>query len=76
MVRVLAEAGNDHLHVAIREAPRLTWDGWTCWRTHRNSPVRINHDHATVYYSSYQPIGHTLRRRGTRELSFVENLLP
>ena len=76
MVRVLAEAGNEHLHVAIREAPPLTLHGRTCWRTDGNSPVRINHDHATVYFSSYQPIGHTLRRRGARDLSFVEHPVP
>ncbi len=76
MVRVLAEAGNEHLHVAIREAPPLTLHGRTCWRTDGNSPVRINHDRAIVHFSSYQPIGHTLRSRGSCDLRFLEQPVP
>jgi hypothetical protein len=39
MARVLAEAGDEHLHIAIREAPPITLHGRTCWRTDGNSPV-------------------------------------
>lgn len=76
MARVLAETGNEHLHVAIREAPPLTLHGRTCWRTDGNSPVRIGHDRARVYFSNYQPVGHTLRRCGPRDLSIVEQPVP
>jgi hypothetical protein len=76
MVRLVAETGNGHLLAAIREASPLTLHGRTCWRTDGNSPVRISHDGAIVYFSSYQPIGHTLRSRGSRDLRFVEQPVP
>ncbi|MCA0248471.1 MAG: hypothetical protein LCH93_17795 [Proteobacteria bacterium] len=76
MVRILAEAGDAHFHVAIREAPPLTLHGRSCWRTDGNSPVRIVHDRATVFFSRYQPHGHTLRRCGPRDLAFTDQPVP
>jgi hypothetical protein len=73
---VLAEAGDRHMHVTFRPAPPLTLHGEACWRTDGNSPVRISRDGATVFFSSYQPIGHTLRRRGSRDLRFDDELVP
>jgi hypothetical protein len=67
---VLAEAANAHLRVAFRAASPLTLHDRTCWRTDGNSPVRIDGGGATVFFSSYLPIGHTLRRRGSSDLRF------
>ncbi|MFO1162799.1 MAG: hypothetical protein U1E60_28460 [Reyranellaceae bacterium] len=69
---VLAEAGDANLHVALRAASPITLHDSACWRTDGNSPVRLMRDGATAYYSSYTPIGHTLRRRGRRDLHFEE----
>lgn len=69
---MLAEAGNASLHVAFREVPPVTLHDGACWRTDGNSPVRVTRDGATAFYSSYTPIGHTLRRRGRRDLRFEE----
>lgn len=76
MTTVLAEVGVEHMHVAFREASPLTLHGRSCWRTDGNSPVRVSHNDATVYFSSYQPIGHTLRRRGSRDLRFEDQPVP
>ena len=51
---------------------RWTLHDRACWRTDGNSPVRLTRDGATAFYSSYTPIGHTLRRRGHRDLRFEE----
>lgn len=69
---VVAEAGDANLHVAMRAASPTTLHDRACWRTDGNSPVRIAHDGATAFYSTYAPIGHTLRRRGRRDLRFDE----
>lgn len=70
---VVAEAGNEHMHVTLRtSAPLALHDLGTCWRTDGNSAVRVTGDGATVFFSNYEPIGHTFRRRGTRCLHFEE----
>jgi hypothetical protein len=72
----LADVGGARLHVVFRAAEPLTLHGRSCWRTDGNSPVRITRDGATVFFSNYAPIGHTLRRRGTRDLKFDEPPVP
>ena len=69
---MIAEVGNAWLHVAFRAASPLTLHDRAYWRTDGNSPVRIARDGATAFFSSYTPIGHTLRRRGRRDLRFDE----
>ena len=69
---VVAEAGDEHVHVRLRTAPPLTLHGDAAWRTDGNSPVRISRDGATLFFSRYTPIGHTLRRRGSRDLCFSD----
>ena len=76
MATLLAEAGDAHLHVAFRAAAPLTLHDASRWRTDGNSPVRLRRDGATVFFSGYQPIGHTLRRRGSRDLRFDETPVP
>ena len=73
---MIAEVGNACLHVAFRAASPLTLHDRTCWRTDGNSPVRITRDGAMAFFSSYTPIGHTLRRRGRRDLWFDEPPVP
>jgi hypothetical protein len=68
----LAETGNASLFVTFRAASPVTLHDRTIWRTDGNSPVRLSRDSATAFYSSYTPIGHTLRRRGSRDLRFEE----
>lgn len=72
----LAEAGNAGLRVEFRAAPPLTLHGRTCWRTDGNSPLRIGRDGATVFFSHYEPLGHTLRRLGRRDLTFDQPPVP
>ena len=73
---MIAEVGNACLHVTLRAASPLTLHDRTCWRTDGNSPVRITRDGATAFFSSYTPIGHTLRRRGRCDLRFDEPPVP
>lgn len=68
----LAEASSANLQVVFRAAPAITLHDRACWRTDGNSPVRLARDGATAFYSSYTPIGHTLRRRGHSDLRFDE----
>lgn len=69
---IVAEAGDEHLHVMLRKAAPLTLHGETAWRTDGNSPVRVTRDGATVFFSHYAPNGHTLRRHGGRDLRFED----
>lgn len=64
------EAANDRLHVAFRAAPPLTLHDERQWRTDGNSPVQIDRSGSTVFFSDYQPRGHTYRRHGPRDLRF------
>ncbi len=68
--------GNGDLHVAFRPAPPITLHDGSCWRTDGNSPVRVTRDSATVFFSRYEPIGHTLRRVGRRDFTFDEPSIP
>lgn len=68
----IAAVGNGDLHVCFRAAPPMTLHGRTCWRTDGNSPVRIGQESAVVFFSRYDPVGHTLRGVGRRDLVFDE----
>lgn len=72
----LAAVAGPDLRVAFRAALPLTLHDATCWRTDGNSPVRITSDGAVAFFSTYTPIGHTLRRRGRRDLVFDEPAVP
>lgn len=72
----LAEAGNAAFHVAFRPAAPITLHDRTCWRTDGNSPVRITRESAVVFFSYYEPVGHTLRRLGRRDLTFDQPPVP
>jgi hypothetical protein len=61
------------LQVGFRSAPPITLHDQTCWRTDGNSPVRITQDSAVAYFSWYEPVGHTLRRVGRRDLTFDQS---
>lgn len=74
--RILAEAGDEHLRVTFCGAPPLTLHDGSCWRTDGNSPVRVRRSGATAFFSSYLPLGHTLRRCGTAALRFDEPAVP
>lgn len=73
---IVAEAGDEHLHVTLRAASPLTLHGETAWRTDGNSPVRLTRHGATVFFSDYTPIGHTYRRHGGRNLRFTDVPMP
>ena len=72
----LAAVAGPDLRVTLRAALPLTLNDATCWRTDGNSPVRITSDGAVAFFSTYTPIGHTLRRRGRRDLVFDEPAVP
>lgn len=67
---VLAEAANEHIHAMLRAAPPITLHGGELWRTDGNSPVRVERDGATAFFSDYEPRGRTFRRHGSRALRF------
>ncbi len=64
------------MHVAFRAALPIALHDQTCWRTDGNSPVRIGRNGAVAFFSHYEPIGHTLRRIGRRDLTFDRPALP
>ena len=68
----VAATGNADLHVRFHAASPITLHDRTCWRTDGNSPVRLARDSAVAFFSHYDPIGHTLRRVGRRDLVFDE----
>lgn len=76
MTPVLAEASDEHLHVTFHSASPLTLHDSTCWRTDGNSPIRVRRSGTTAFFSSYLPLGHTLRRHGTTALRFDEPAIP
>jgi hypothetical protein len=59
----LAEVANDRIGVRLRAAPALSLHGSEFWRADGNSPVRAERGGVTVFFSDYQPRGHTFRRR-------------
>lgn len=75
-IATLAEVGNPCLHVAFRPATPITLHGRTCWRTDGNSPVRVMRESAVVFFSRHEPVGHTLRRLGGRDLTFDQPPVP
>jgi len=67
---VTAQAANEYMQVTLRLAPPVTLHDENFWRTDGNSPVRVERDGATVFFSDYLPRGRTFRRRGSRALGF------
>lgn len=63
---VLAEAANERVRVTLRAAPAVTLHTEEFWRTDGNSPVLAEHGRLTVFFSDFEPCGHTLRRCGGR----------
>jgi hypothetical protein len=64
--RLMAEVANDRIGVVLRPASPVTLHSGEVWRTDGNSPVLAERGGVTVYFSDYQPRGHTLRRRSER----------
>ncbi|MCA0303025.1 MAG: hypothetical protein LCH95_11550 [Proteobacteria bacterium] len=72
----LADVSDGTLHVTLSAAPPTTLHGEFLWRTDGNSPLAIRDGVATVFFSGYEPRGHTLRRVGGRDLRFEAPPLP
>lgn len=72
----LAEVSDGTLHVTFSAAPPTTLHDGYLWRTDGNSPLAIRDGVATVFFSGYEPRGHTLRRVGGRDLRFEAPPLP
>ena len=72
----LAEAANGHVHVTLRGTPPVALHDEQFWRADGNSPVRVERDGITIFFSDYQPRGRTLRRRGSLPLPFEEKSIP
>ena len=62
----VAEVANDRIGVRLRAAPALSLHSAEFWRTDGNSPVRAEGGGVTVFFSDYQPRGHSLRLRSDR----------
>jgi hypothetical protein len=73
---VLAEACDGHIRVTLRAAPPLELHGEDIWRTDGNSPAMVSRDAITVFFSHYEPRGHTYRRRASRTFRFAERATP
>ena len=76
MDTISAEASNEHVRVALRPALPLTLHGEETWRTDGNSPVLVDKNGTTVFFSDYLPRGHTLRRRGAGKRVFSAPSIP
>jgi hypothetical protein len=72
----LAEAANGHVHVTLRGTPPVALHDEQFWRADGNSPVRVERDGITIFFSDYQPRGRTLRRRGSLPLPFRGEIDP
>lgn len=75
-VPAVAGASDRDLQVELSAAPPRTLHGRYLWRTDGNSPLRIRSGTATVFFSGYEPRGHTLRRVGPSDLQFQAPPLP
>lgn len=73
---LIAEVSDANLHVSLASAPPTTLQDGYLWRTDGNSPLVIRDGVATVFFSGYEPRGHTLRRVGNSELRFEAPPLP
>lgn len=76
MSLIQAEIVTPQLRAVLRPAPPLTLHDRRSWRTDGNSPALADADGITVFYSDYEPRGHTLRRRGSRDLAFAGDAVP
>jgi hypothetical protein len=74
--QVLAEVANQHLRITARAAAPLALQDDYCWRTDGNSPVVADGNGVLVFFSHYEPRGHTLRRAGTTDLRFRQPAVP
>jgi hypothetical protein len=68
----VAKIADDHLCVILRAAAPLTLQGDHCWRTDGNSPVLCSDSEVILFFSHYEPRGHTLRRSGRHFGDFTE----
>jgi hypothetical protein len=74
--RTVAEIGDEHLRIRLRAAPPLTLHGDYCWRTDGNSPMLSEDGEAILFFSHYEPRGHTLRRRSRLDLRTMGAAMP
>jgi len=72
----LAEVANERIAVVLRPAPPVTLHSEEFWRTDGNSPVLAGRSGVTVFFSDYQPQGHTLRRRSERPRALEGRSIP
>lgn len=73
---VVAEVADRDIRVIVRAARPLTLHDDHCWRTDGNSPIISDRDGVVLFFSHYEPRGHTLRRVGTTDLDFREPASP
>jgi hypothetical protein len=73
---VLAETANERIRITLRAAPAVTLHTGDFWRTDGNSPVLAEHGRLTVFFSGFEPRGHTLRRGGCRAQTFEGKSVP
>ena len=71
-----AEAANGRVHVTLRAASPVALHDEQFWRADGNSPVQVERDGVTVFFSGYEPRGRTFRRRGSLTLHFAEKSVP
>lgn len=60
----LAEIPLPQGSLALHAAASLTLHGEASWRADGNSPALVRNKDTLVFFSSYEPRGHTLRRQG------------
>jgi len=73
---VVATVSDSNVCAVLRAAPPIALHGRDLPRTDGNSPVIVDQDGVTAYFSHYQPIGHTYRRRGDRGFEFGQRAIP
>lgn len=69
---IMAAVSDGTVCAVLQAAPPIALHGSDLPRTDGNCPVMVDHNGITAYFSHYQPIGHTYRRRGSSEFDFYQ----
>jgi hypothetical protein len=73
---VVASISNGRCRAILRNAPAVALHGPALPRTDGNSPVLVDNEGITAFYSHYIPQGHSYRRRGGRRFDFHQEAVP
>lgn len=76
MDKIVASVSDGHVAAILRDAPAVSLHPEELPRTDGNSPILVETDGITVFYSHYVPKGHSYRRRGGAHFDFHQDPVP